>query len=127
MGGVIFFMGLFPFAMGLDSTIGIGVSQILATLAGLFLLVFGAYVVAYAMLHRGQPPNLMRDIGVRLGMTGLVIATAAALADVMGFGSHSAQVDGVLFGWLQAAGLMGGFIISALGVMIYGISGTGGR
>jgi hypothetical protein len=61
----------------------------------------------------------MRDIAVRLGMTGLVFSAAAMLADLMGFGSHVGG-EGPLFGWLQAAGMLTGFVISAIGVFLYG-------
>jgi hypothetical protein len=119
LGGVVLFLGLFPSAIDADSTPGIGLIQIVAMQAGLFLLVLGAYVVVYAMVHRGRPRTLMRDIAVRLGMTGLVFSAAAMLADLMGFGSHISS-DGPLFGWLQAAGMLTGFVISAIGVFLYG-------
>lgn len=121
LGGVVLFIGLFPFAIDADDTPGIGLSQIIAMQIGLFLLIFGAYMVVFAMVHRGRPRTLMRDIGVRLGMTGLVFAAAATMADVMGFGSHITDT-GPLFGWLQAAGMLVGFVISAMGVFIYGAS-----
>jgi hypothetical protein len=121
LGAVILFLGLFPFAVDADVASGIGIVQIFTMLAGLFLLVLGAYVVVYAIVHRGRPRTLMGDIGVRMGMTGLVFAAAATLADVMGFGSHTAA-EGPWFGWLQAAGMLIGFLISALGVLIYGMA-----
>ncbi|NDJ52596.1 MAG: hypothetical protein GYB68_05865 [Chloroflexi bacterium] len=117
-GGVFFFLGLFPFSVSADATPGVGVIQIGSVLTGLFLLVAGAYLVVYALIHRDQPRSLMRDIGVRLGMTGLVFAAAALLADVMGFGSHEVQ-DGSLFGWLQALGMLIGFLIASIGVLVY--------
>ena len=118
-GGVVLFLGLFPSAIDADSTPGIGLVQILGMQAGLSLLIIGAYTVVFAMVHRGRPRNLMRDIGVRLGMTGLVFSAAATLADVMGFGSHVTG-NGPFFGWLQATGMMVGFIVAATGVFIYG-------
>ena len=121
LGGVILFLGLFPFAVDADDTPGIGLAQILAMFAGLFLLILGAYVVVFATIHQGRPRTLVRDIGVRMGMTGFVFAAASTLADVMGFGSHVSG-DDVLFGWLQAAGMLIGFGISALGVLIYGMT-----
>lgn len=123
LGGVILFLGLFPFAVGLDTTAGIGTTQIITMLTGLFLLVLGAYVVVYSTMHRGQERTLAHMIGVRLGLTGLVFASAAAFADIMGFGSHISS-EGTLFGWLQAVGMMIGFLISALGVLVYGITRT---
>ncbi len=118
-GGVILFLGLFPSAIDADNTPGIGLIQIVTMQVGLLLLVIGAYVVVYALVHRGRPRTLMRDIAVRLGMTGLVFSAAAMMADLMGFGSH-VRGDGPFFGWLQAAGMLVGFVISAIGVFLYG-------
>ncbi len=121
LGGVILFLGLFPGAVDADGTPGIGTAQILAILTGLSLLVLGAYIVVYAMIHRGRPRTLVRSIGVRMGLTGLVFAAAATLADIMGFGSHTGN-SGPLLGWLQAVGMLVGFAFSALGVLIYGMT-----
>lgn len=119
LGTVALFVGLFPFAIDADRTAGIGLTQIAIMQVGLVLLVGGAYVVVYALAHRGNPRTLMGDIGIRLGLTGLVFAAAATMADILGFGSHL-DASGPLFGWLQAAGMLGGFLVSAVGVLIYG-------
>lgn len=123
LGGIILFLGLFPFAIDADDAPGIGIIQIFGVLSGMFLLVLGAYIVVYATIHRGQPRTLLSVIGVRLGITGLVFAAAAMLADVLGFGSHASSEE-LLLGWLQAAGMMAGFLISAIGVLVYGASAT---
>jgi hypothetical protein len=121
LGGVVLFLGVFPSAVDADSVAGIGLLQIVTMLVGLVLIVLGAYVVVYALFHRGTPSTLTRDIGIRLGLTGMVIAAAATLADTMGFGSHT-SADGPLFGWLQALGMLFGFGIAALGVLMYGFT-----
>lgn len=90
-------------------------------LVGLFILICGAYITVYSLLHRGTQTNLLRDVGLRLGMTGFVFASAATIADLLGFGSHSLTAEPI-FGWLQAAGMLTGFVISAIGVLIYGAS-----
>ncbi len=120
LGIVLLMLGFFPFAADLDKSPGVGISQLVAIISGLFFLVLGGYVVLFALEHIGRPRTLLRDVGVRLGMTGLVISAASALADTLGFGSHT---SGTLLGWIQAAGILVGFGISALGVVIYGISG----
>jgi threonine/homoserine/homoserine lactone efflux protein len=122
VGGVVFFLSVFPSAVDADSTPGIGLTQIGGILTAMVLLILGAYVFVYAMVHRGGRRTLLRDIGVRLGMTGLVFAVGATLADVLGYGSHTnTSPTGPLFGWLQAAGMMIGFLISAIGVIVYGM------
>lgn len=121
LGGIILFLGLFPFAVALDDTPGIGIAQISAIVIGLFLIVLDAYLIAYTLLHRGRPRSLLRDVGIRLGMSGLVFVAAAALADILGFGSHTGG-SGLILGWLQAAGIWVGFMFSAIGVFIYGFA-----
>ena len=120
-GGIVLFLGLFPFAVALDDTPGIGVTQIAAIVLGIFFIVLDAYLIGYALIHRGRPRTLLRDVGVRLGMSGLVFVAAAALADVMGFGTHTGS-GGLVLGWLQAAGILVGFMFSAFGVFIYGFA-----
>ncbi|NLH09131.1 MAG: hypothetical protein GX484_16165 [Chloroflexi bacterium] len=121
LGAVVLFLGLFPGAVNADVTPGIGLVQIIGILTGLVLLVLGAYVVTRALIHRNGRRTLMRDIGVRLGLTGMVFAAAVTLADALGYGSH---VGGSVFGWLQTIGLLLGFGMAALGVIIYGMGGS---
>jgi hypothetical protein len=119
LGGITLFLGLFPFAVGLDDTPGTGVTQIVIIVIALFLIILNAYLIVFALVHRGRPRRLLRDVGLRLGMSGLVFVAAAALADIMGFGSHSSG-GGPMLGGLQAAGMLAGFVLSAIGVIIYG-------
>lgn len=122
LGGVVLGLALFPSAIDADATPGIGVVQIIAILGGLVLLVTGAYVVTRGLVHGGSRQHtLLRDIGIRLGLTGMVFAAAVTMADAMGYGSHS---GGPVFGWLQTIGILLGFGIAALGVLIYGMGGT---
>jgi hypothetical protein len=120
LGSVLLFLGLFPFAADLDISPGVGTSQLIALIGGLFFFVLGGYVVLFAVEHIGRPRTLLQDVGVRLGMTGLVVSAASTLADTMGFGSHA---SGTLLGAVQAGGILVGFGISAIGVVIYGIAG----
>lgn len=123
LGIIALFLGLFPNAIGLSRAPGIGVAQITSMLFGLFVLILGAYVSVYSLLHRGSPPTLTREIGLRLGMTGYVFASASTIADLLGFGSHTTATE-PLFGWLQAAGMLTGFAIAAIGVLMYGTNPT---
>ncbi len=120
LGVVSLFMGIFPFSVNPNATPGIGIIQIAAMLAGLSLVVVGGYIVVYASVLRNRPGNMIRSVGVRLGMTGMVFSAAAALADVMGFGSHTAT--SMIFGPLQGAGMLAGFLMAMIGVLIYGLS-----
>jgi hypothetical protein len=123
LGGIVLFLGLFPGAVDMDSTPGIGIAQMIGMMAGLLLLVAGAYVIARGLMPPNLGHSLLRDVGIRMGLTGMVFAAAATLADSMGFGSHSGGT-GPLFGWLQTTGMLFGFVMAAAGVLIYGSART---
>src|SRR5688572_30421532 len=125
LGGMISLIGLFPTIIGLEQASGIGVFQILVILAGFSILIMGAFIFVQSTYYPGIKHNLAQQIGLRLSMTGLVIAVAAGLADVLGFGSHPVGIEGQrpLLGTIQAFGLIGGFIIASIGVLIFALMG----
>ena len=125
LGAVIALMGLFPSITGTEPTPGIGILQILVILTGFSTLIGGAFIYVQSAYYPGTKHNLAQQIGLRLSLTGLVIATASGLADILGFGSHPVGIEGQrpLFGTYQAAGLLGGFIIASLGVIIFAVMG----
>jgi hypothetical protein len=89
------------------------------------MLIIGALIYVKFTFYVGRQSNLAQQIGIRLALTGLVFAGLAGMADVLGFGSHlRSQNSDILLGPLQAIGLIGSFLISSLGVMIYAIAGT---
>src|SRR5690606_38299134 len=118
LGAVVLFLGLFPGAVNADVTPGIGLVQIIGILTGLVLLVLGAYVVTRALIHRNGRRTLMRDIGVRLGLTGMVFAAAVTLADAMGYGSH---VGGSVHGGVGRLGQGRGRGLPGLGGRTHGM------
>jgi hypothetical protein len=117
-GCVSFLMGIFPFVAGLIDMPGLGLAQISAIVGGLFFVISGAYIVAYTLIHRWHVNTMMQNVGIRLGLTGLIFAGAASLADILGFGTHSGSSNQIM-GWLQAAGILAGFLIAAAGVTLY--------
>lgn len=117
-GAVVLFLGLFPQAVDVDATPGIGFVQIVAILGGLLLLILGAFIVTRALVYTDGGRTLLSDIGIRLGLTGMVFAVAVTFADAMGYGSHE---GGTVFGWLQTTGILLGFGMAALGVLVYGL------
>lgn len=121
LGIVVLFLGLFPSAVDADVTPGIGLIQIISILSGLVLVVFGAYIVTHALIHHNDERTLLSSIGIRLGLTGMIFSGAVTLADAMGYGSHTGNP---VFGWLQTVGILIGFGIAALGVLIYGMGGS---
>ncbi len=117
-GFALFVIGIFPGLIRLDITPGVGVLQILVFLFGLTLMTLGSYIYLYATRHRDRPPRLREDIGGRLMATGVVIAYASGLADVLGIGSHYG-LERPLFGWLQAGGVAFSVLIIIVGIILY--------
>lgn len=125
LGVVIALMGLFPGVTGIAPTTGIGIVQVFMLLVGFSLLIFGALVYVKYTFYLTRHSNLAQQIGIRLALTGLVFAALTGLADILGFGSHERSLDSdILFGPLQAAGLLGTLALSSIGVLIYAITGN---
>jgi uncharacterized membrane protein YidH (DUF202 family) len=118
VGFAIFLVGLFPELVGLSLTPGIGLLQISIFLFGISVMTLGAYVYAYATRHRAMPRRLREDIGVRLILTGLVIAYTTGYADWLGIGSHFGA-DQPLLGPLQASGIALGLVVIVVGIVMY--------
>lgn len=125
LGIVLALMGLFPGVTGIDTAVGVGVVQFVSILAGFALLDFGALIYVKFTLYVGRAANLSQQIGVRLMLTGLVLGGLIGMADFLGFGSHARSETGdVFFGQFQALGLIGSLFVSALGVMLYAVTGS---
>ncbi len=117
-GLVLFLVGVFPEAIRLDQTPGIGLLQIITLLFGITLMTLGASVYMYATLHRAQTPRLREDIGIRLMATGVVVAYTSGLADVLGIGSHFGA-ERPLLGPLQTWGVASGVLVIVAGIVLY--------
>jgi uncharacterized membrane protein len=125
LGIVLTIMGLFPGVTGIEPASGIGIVQIFTILTGFTLLILGALIYVKFTFYPSQPATLAQQIGVRLALTGLLFAAMAGLADVLGFGSHPRDINSEpLFGYLQAFGLIGSFLMASLGVLIYALTGN---
>lgn len=120
LGIVITLIGLFPGIIGLKTTAGVGVLQVLVVLAGFSVQYIAAYFFVNQMFYAKMPTTLAQDIGVRLTLTGLLVAAAAGLADVLGFGSHPGPDDPrPLLGTWQAVVFIGGILLASSGVLIF--------
>jgi uncharacterized membrane protein len=127
LGVVLTFMGLFPGVTGLEPASGIGIVQIFTILVGFTLLILGALIYVKFTFYPSQSATLAQQIGVRLALTGLLFAGMAGLSDVLGFGSHPRGPDSEpLFGFLQAFGLIGSFVLASIGVLVYAVAGRMG-
>ncbi len=124
LGIVTILIGLFPGIVGLEAAAGVGVLQVLVILLGFTILFTSAYVFVKQNFYPGLPTTLAQDIGLRLTLTGLLIAAAAGLADVLGFGSHpSTATSRPLMGRLQALAFIGNILVASAGVLIFALFG----
>lgn len=124
LGMVLAVMGLFPGVTGLPPTPGIGTIQLVTILSGFSLLITGAFIYAKYTFYSYIRSNLSQQIALRLSMTGLLLAGMAAMADILGFGSNVREPGSdIFFGPWQAIGLIGGFLVAAVGVLLYAVTG----
>ncbi len=125
LGIVLTLMGLFPGVTGIEPVGGIGIIQMAAILIGFLLLITGALIYAKFTFYPFRHANLAQQIGVRLALTGLLFAAMAGFADILGFGSHlRTPTSDVFLGNLQALGVIGSFLVAAIGVLIYAVAGS---
>jgi uncharacterized membrane protein len=116
IGLMVFILGVDPDLIGMDRSPVVGFVQVGVWLAGLALMLLGAYA-SVRVIRNGRPNSLRADIGIRLIATGYVVAAAASLADFIGIGSH--HLRDLVFGPLQVVGLVVGVLVSLVGVLLY--------
>lgn len=113
VGFLIFLIGATPDLFGLDRSPVIGFVQIAVFLFGLAVICLGGYICLNA-LWNNHPKTIMADIGLRLVLTGFVIAVIAGMADIFGFGTQLApQIP--YYGPWQAMGVLFGEIVIVVG------------
>lgn len=116
IGLLVFIIGVEPDLIGMDRSPVVGFIQVEVWLAGLALLLVGAYATV-RVIRNNRPNSLRADIGLRLIATGYVIAAAASLADFIGLGAQ--RLPAVSFGPIQVVGLVVGVLTSLLGILLY--------
>jgi hypothetical protein len=122
LGLLLLIMGLFPGITGRTPTLNVGVVQLAAMLIGWSLMTFGALIYAKFTYFAKVQSNLTQQIGSRLALTGIVFAAICGLADVLGFGSNAGVLaNDVVIGQFQIAGIIGSFVLSSLGVILFAI------
>ena len=118
-------LGLFPGLTGVSPLPGFGMIQFMAVLTGFSLLTLGGLLYAKFTLYVGRAANLAQQIGVRLTLTGLIVAALAGFSDYLGFGSHLATATTTVYlGELQILGALFGFVAAFGGVFVYALAGT---
>lgn len=116
IGLLLFVLGADPGLFNLDRSPVIGFVQIAVFLVGLAVICVGGYI-SLAAFWNGREKTIAADLGLRLVSTGYVIAVAAGMADVFGFGSQPFP-DVPYFGPLQASGVLVGEAVIALGFIL---------
>ena len=82
------------------------------------MLCLGGFISLKACQRVGRIQSLAQDIGLRLVATGYLISLISGMADVFGFGTQS-WPSVPFFGPSQAAGVVVGEIIIAIGFLLY--------
>jgi hypothetical protein len=123
IGLLLFLLGADPGLFNLDRSPVTGFVQIAVFLIGLAVICVGGYM-SLASFWNGRHKTIAADLGQRLVATGYVIAVAAGMADVFGFGSHPFPTV-PYFGPIQAVGVIIGEAVIALGfLLLIPLSGT---
>ena len=105
--------------LGLDITPGFGMVQMFQLLLGMTALTVTAYLYLYGLRDEKQH-SLQADIGVRLGLTGLVFAYVSGLSDLIGIGTHvTPSFTRPFVGPLQLGGLLLAGLIIIVGLLLY--------
>ena len=116
VGLFIFVLGAEPALFGLDRSPVVGFVQIAVFLVGLGIICIGGYA-GLSALWNGGAKSIPSDIGQRLVATGYVIAVAAGMADIFGFGSQQWPTV-PHFGYWQAIGVMIGQLVIGIGFIL---------
>lgn len=116
IGFLIFVIGAEPGLFSLDRSPVVGFVQITVFLIGLAVICVGGYICMNGLWY-GVAKSIVADIGLRLVSTGFVIAFAAGLADVFGFGSQIfPQIP--YYGPYQEIGVLVGESVIAMGFIL---------
>lgn len=106
--------------LNLDFTPGFGLVQMFQLLVGITLLTIVGYWQLWTMRPDDAPPSLQADIGVRLGLTGLVFAVISGLSDLLQIGTHlQPRFENAYVGPLQLIGLFVGCGMIVVGMWLY--------
>ena len=113
IGSIIYILGINPAIVGQDRSSIFGVVQLTFFLIGLGLICLGGYSTL-TTLWNGDEKSIVADIGQRLVATGFVIALAAGMADVFGFGTQT-YPSIPYFGYRQVIGVLVGLSLVIIG------------
>ena len=114
------FLAIAADTLRLDLTPGFGMVQMVAFLAGLSSLTLAAFLYLHSLRPDEAPRSLQADIGIRLGLTGLVFTYVTGLSDLIGIGTHvNPNFERPFVGPLQLGGLTLGLLMIVAGLILY--------
>jgi len=117
LGFAVALVGAKPEWFHLSLSPAIGLLQLLTFLFGLGLAALGAYLRLLAAWRVHDALPLRADLGVRIAATGYILVAVAALADILGFGSHPNPSE-AYFGPWQRWGMGIGLGVMMVGFLI---------
>lgn len=116
-GFLFFLLGAKPGWFGFDrSPDYIGFVQIVIFVFGLIILCVGG-IISIESLWVGRRKTILADIGTRFVITGVVVAAASGMADLLGMGTRPLP-NTPFFGYWQARGMIFGQIIIIIGFLL---------
>lgn len=110
LGLLLFLLGTRPEWFGLDRSVVIGYVQVSVFSLGLLFLCVGGIILFNALWPNGER-SILADLGMRLALTGFVVAMASGMADVFGLGTRPLPETTTFFGYWQSRGVLIGEII----------------
>jgi hypothetical protein len=117
-GFLVFLLGADPGLVNLNRNPIVGFVQTATFSSGLAILCLGGFIGLKACQRPGHYQTLAQDVGIRLVATGYLIALVSGMADVFGFGTQAYPAL-PFFGPWQAAGVIVGEIVIAVGFLLY--------
>lgn len=118
IGFVVFILGADPGLFRLNRSPVVGFVQTATFSVGLAVICLGGYLTLSGARDPNHKASILEDIGLRLVGTGYLIALVSSMADVFGFGTQAWPAP-PFFGPWQAAGVVIGEVLIALGFLLY--------
>lgn len=118
VGFFIFILGADPDLFNLNRSPVVGFAQVATFSAGLGVICLGGYLSLKGSKSPDHQTSIVEDVGLRLVGTGYLISLVSGMADVFGFGTQAWPAP-PFFGPWQAAGVVIGEVIIALGFLLY--------
>jgi hypothetical protein len=110
LGFSLFLLGARPEWFGMNRSVVIGYVQVSVFSLGLMFMCIGGIVLFYALWPKGER-SILADLGMRLALTGFVVAMVSGMADVFGLGTRPLPETTTFFGYWQARGVLIGQVI----------------